>query len=307
MAGLRQIVTAPTFTPLPYGLATVTQPQDSTSDPHWMNGVTYTVRCGGGGTTYDECIVVTGTGVAGGAGAPPPQPTKVANVQQTLRGATPFTCVAEFDCAPVGHVDIDTAAEEALTRVEGWQMERAFWSGFAGPAGQQRRVVFPSLANSQTAIVDANAVPLQSVVVTGNGVGAAFKPARALGVLEGLLGDCLMGVGTIHIPQFALPSFAGAGPTSAIVKQGAQLRTMNGNMVAVGAGYPGTGPDGSAPPAGQTWIYATGPVAMWRSNPRVLNARESFDRAKNTQKMIAERTYVLGWDCCHFAVLVDLT
>lgn len=304
MAGLRQIVTAPTFTPLPYGLITVTQPQDTASDPHWMNGVTYTVRCGGGGTTYDECIVVTGTGVPGGAGAPPPQPTKVANVQQTLRGATPFTAMVEFDCAPVGYADVATAAADALTRVEGWQVERAFWTGFAGPTGQQRRVVFPSLANSQTAIVDASSVPLQSPVVTGGG---PFKPARALGVIEGLLADCLMGVGTIHIPQGVLPVFAGPGPTSSVVKQGTQLRTLNGNFVAVGAGYPGTGPDGSAPAAGQAWIYATGPIAMWRGDVRALDARDSFDRAKNTQKMIAERTYVLGWDCCHFAVLVDLT
>lgn len=308
MAGLRQIVAAPTFTPLPYGLLSTVQtppPED-----HWQNGITYTTRCGGGGTTYDECIVVTGTALPGGSGPPPSQPTKVANVQQGVRAATPFTVVAEFDCAPVGFEDLNTAAADALTRVESWHVERAFWTGLSGPLGAQARLVFPSLTNGAgfpigSTLVDAQSIPLQMPIVTGGG---PFKPSRALGVLEGLLADCYKGAGVIHIPQGILPVFAGAGASASnVIKQGAQLRTLNGNLVAVGAGYLGTGPDGATPPAGQSWIYGTGSVAMRRSDVRAVDARESFDRAKNTQKMIAERTYVLNWDCCHFAVSVDLT
>lgn len=307
MAGLRQIVSGPTFTPLPYGLLSVVQPVDPPED-HWQNGITYTTRCGGGGTTYEECIVITGTGVPGGAGAPPAQPTKVANLTQGVRAATPFTCVAEFDCAPVGFEDVDTAASDALARVESWYIERAFWTGLAGPTGAQQRVVFPSLTNGAgfpitSTLVDSQGVTLQAPIVTGGG---PFKPARALGVLEGLLADCYKGVGVIHMAQSLLPVFMGASMTT-VIRQQAQLRTMNGNIVSVGAGYAGTGPDGSAPVAGQAWLYGTGAVAMRRSGVRVMSARESFDRAKNTQKMIAERTYVLNWDCCHFAVLVDLT
>lgn len=301
MAGMRQIVSPPVFTPLPYGLLSVVQPMSDT-DPHWQQGVTYQTRCmaGMGSTTYDECIVVTGTGAPGGAGAPPAQPTKVSNVQVGLRGAQPFTVYAEFDCSPVGLQDAATAASDALARAESWQVERAFWSGQA--AGQV--VVYPRLVGALN-VVDAQSVPLQSPVVTGGG---PFKPARALGILEGLMADCYNGVGVVHIPQSILPVFAGPGPTANVFKQNAQLRTLNGNLVAVGAGYPGTAPFGAAPAAGTAWMYGTGAVAMWRqTTPRVLGPSESIDRSKNTMKMIAERTYVLGWDCCHFGVLVDLT
>jgi hypothetical protein len=143
---------------------------------------------------------------------------------------------------------------------------------------------------------------LQSPVVTGGG---AFKPARALGILEGLLGDCYNGVGVIHIPQYALPSFFGT--SAAITKAGAQLQTQAGNLVAVGSGYPGTAPNGLAPTAGQAWIYGTGAVFALRGGMRTSGMPDSFNKAENTIEMIAERTYVLGWDCCHVGVLVDLT
>jgi hypothetical protein len=33
---------------------------------------------------------------------------------------------------------------------------------------------------------------------------------------------------------------------------------------------------------------------------------EALDRARNDVVLVAERTYVIGWDCCHFAVPVRL-
>ena len=51
-----------------------------------------------------------------------------------------------------------------------------------------------------------------------------------------------------------------------LVKSGVTLRTWNGNLVAAGAGYPGTAPDGSDPAAGTSWIYGTGPVFIYRSD-----------------------------------------
>jgi hypothetical protein len=82
------------------------------------------------------------------------------------------------------------------------------------------------------------------------------------------------------------------------------MTTKNGNKVAIGGGYPGSGPDGAPRAANTTWLYATGNVFGYRSNVRVRapQGAESIDRSNNTIKMIAERTYVLGWDCCHFAV-----
>jgi hypothetical protein len=43
-------------------------------------------------------------------------------------------------------------------------------------------------------------------------------------------------------------------------------------------------------------------VFGYRSDVRFTRARESIDRAENTYKMIAERTYVIGFECCLVAV-----
>ena len=294
----RQIVDAPRFTPLPYGLLSVVQ-TPPTPD-HWMGGVIYRTDCKSaivtGGSTYDECIVVSGSG-----GAPPPPPTKLDNLEQRDRAATPFTVYAKFDCSPVGNEDALKKAQDALLRVEPWEVERAFWTGLSA----NRSVVFPHLAHGFGAseIIDPNSgALLQSVVVTGGG---AFKPARALGALEGLLGDCYNGVGVVHIPQYALENFFSAG--APIIRVGGQLQTQLGNLVAVGSGYPGTAPNGAPAAAGTAWIYGTGAVFMYRSAVRAPSVIESFNRAENTIELIAERTYVLGFECCHVGVLVDLT
>lgn len=296
VGGPRQVVDPPAFTPSPYGLLSVVQ-QPPTGDPHWQNGITWQSRCPGtdmGSTTYDECITVTGTGLA-----PVPPSSKADNVNYTVRGATPFTPYVEFDCSTVGNADAAAQAQQALAQSESYLVERAFWTGTAG--GQP--TVWPHLA-ANTQMLDTSGYLLQSPAVTGGG--AALKPARALGVLEGMLADCYNGVGVIHIPQFVLPMLAGAG-FGGIQKQGSQILTGNGNLVAVGPGYPGTSPAGAAAPTNQAWIYATGAVFMYRGQVRATSPSESIDRAENTMKMIAERTYVLGWDCCHVAVLVDLT
>lgn len=292
----RQIVDGPRFTPLPYGLISVAQ-TPPTPD-HWMGGVVYRTDCKSpsvtGGGTYDECIVVTGSG-----GAPPPPPTKLDNLDARDRAATPFSVYAKFDCSAVGNDDALNRAQGALSRVETWEVERAVWTGLSA----NRAVVFPHLAHTGSDLNDpVSGALLQSVVVTGGG---AFKPPRALGILEGLLGDCYNGIGVVHIPQFALSSFFGTG--TAFVKAGAQLQTQAGNLIAVGAGYPGTAPNGAAPAAGTTWVYATGAVFMYRSTVRVPTRIESFNRAENTLEMLAERTYLFGWECCHVGILVDLT
>lgn len=289
MAGARQIIDPPAFTTLPYGLWDAAQ-KPAASSPHWQQGVTWIERCPTGATTYDECLTVTGTG------APPAPPAKADNVDQTYRGATPFTVVAEFDCSPVGSLaDAETVASDALARVEAHQVEAAFWTGTAG--GQD--VVFPHLA-ADAQVLDAQDIVLQtaaSPVVTGADV------AHALGALEAELGNCYAGQGVIHIPHIALPTLAA---WDLVMERDGRLYTPAGNLIVVGGGYTGSGPDGTAPADGTAWIYATGAVFGYRSPVRVMSPRESIDRAENTLKMIAERTYVLGFECCLLAANVTL-
>lgn len=288
MAGARQIVDPPAFTLLPYGLWDAVE-QRSPGNPHWQQGITWIERCPDGGTTYDECLSVTGTG------APPEPGVKADNVDQTFRGATPFTVFAEFDCSPVGLGDAATVAGDALARVEQQQVEAAFWTGSADAV----TVVFPHLAaNAET--VDAQDIVLQpvaSVCVTG------ADAAHALGALEDCLADCYAGQGVIHIPRVVLPTLAAWNLVEA--RDGA-LWTTAGNRVVVGGGYTGSGPDGSGPADGTTWMYATGALFGYRGDVRMHSPRDSIDRTANTMRMIAERTYVIAYECCLLAAQITL-
>jgi hypothetical protein len=291
VAGARQIVDPPAFTNLPYGLWDAVQ-KPSITNPHWQQGITWVERCPDGGTTYDECLAVTGTGEA----APEP-PAKTDNVPQTTRGATPFTVYAEFDCSPVGLNDAAQAARDALARVEQQQVERAFFSGTAG--GQT--VVYPHLA-ADTEVTDSQGIVLQpaaSPVVTG----ANVDVTDGLGRLESALDDCYGGQGVIHIPRSALPMFAA---WNLAIERDGQLYTPSGNRIVVGSGFHNESPSGDPPESRTVWIYATGQVFGYRSDVFFTQPRESLDRAENTYKMIAERTYVLGFECCLLAALVAI-
>lgn len=284
----RQLVELPVaFTPLPYGLWDTVQ-HPAAGGPHWQQGITWVERCPTGDTTYDECLAVTGTGEA------PEPPAKTANVDQTTRGALPFTVFAEFECSPVGVADAETVASDALTRVEQQQVEAAFWTGVAG--GQA--VVFPHLS-ADAEVLDGEVV-LQTVaspVVTGADV------VTALGALEQELADCYAGQGLIHVPRTALPTLAA---WNLVAERDGRLYTTARNLIVAGTGYTGSGPDGAAPAAGTAWIYATGPAWGYRSDPYVSRLRDSLDRSSNTIRMLAERTYLLGFECCHLAAHIVL-
>lgn len=284
----RQLVELPAvFTPLPYGLWDTVQ-HPAANGPHWQQGITWIERCPVGDTTYDECLSVTGTG------APPEPPAKTANVDQAYRGALPFTVYAEFECSPVGIPEAESIASDALDRVEQHQVETAFWTGTAG--GEP--VVFPHLS-ADTEVLDGDIVlqPVASPVVTGGDV------AQALGALEQELADCYSGQGLIHVPRSALPTLA-AWNLATVVD--GRLVTPAGNLIVAGTGYTGSAPDGTAAADGTAWIYATGAAWGYRSDPYVSRLRDSLDRTSNTIRMLAERTYLIGFECCLLAAHIVL-
>lgn len=302
MAGPRQLVDAPTFTPSPYGLLSVVQtPTDR--DPHWQNGVTWTSFCPTAGqATYDECIAVTGS-----SGAVPEPSDKTANVDVVHRGATPFTVYARFDCSTVGNEEAIETARQALARTETFQLERTFWTGLV----DDKVIAFPHLAADDD-VEDAAGVVLQSTATVA-ATGGPLDVVTGLGLLEQALADCFGGAGVIHVPAKLLATLdsytllrvanarnVGTGQFDR------QLVTLNGNLVAAGAGYLGTGPSGQVPTQDTAWIYATGPVFMRRGDVKVMPFESAVRRDVNSVEMIAERTYVLGFDCCHFAVEVSL-
>jgi hypothetical protein len=302
-------VQGPDYTPLQYGLWSVVQDRSATAD-RWRSGVVWQPICGTAVTTYDECLTVTGTG-----GPPPPPAAKAATHTLAARGAQPFTVVAQVDCSPVGYVnDPDertnarNAARVALTQTELIQVEAAFWTGVAGG----RNVVLPHLA-ANAAFTNSDRILMQTAATTVTG-STVLDIVEAMGYLESRLNACYGGQGTIHVPEILYPALVNSYQLVQVGGvNGPQLRTWKGNLVAIGAGYPGTGPDGTITP-NAAWIYGTGPVFGYRGMEPGPDSEltdqyrisDWLDRSENTMKVQAERTYLLGFDCCHFSVNVSL-
>jgi hypothetical protein len=286
MAGPRQLVSPPAFVDRAFGLLSVVQARYDEPDMHWRNGVTWQDICGLASTTYDPCAVVTGAGVV------PLPPTKVANVTTPLFGATPFTVFAEVDCSPVGYSQQEQRARavDALTRAEPWQVERAFWTGQAAGATS----VFPHLAaNAAVADPSISNVQLQCAATPVSG-SVVLDIVEGLGRLEQAAANCYNGQVTLHIPLILGQDLS---DHFLVEPNGGQMKTRTGSLVSLGGGYTGSGPDGTLTP-NVAWIYATGPVFAYRSQPETFNFREMLDRTTNTLKTIVERTYVLGYSCC---------
>lgn len=283
-------VRAPSVTPLPYGLTSVVQLIDD-PDIHWRNGIQYQPDvCETALVTLAQCPVVTGfTKTVTSDGLP-------------ARGAEPFTVYADISCSAPGGFWEESEARTiaALTNGEGRAVERVFWTGNADtPSGG---VVRPHLAEDTESFDETGQVLLQPAATVG--VTGTVDIVEGIGLLEAALASCYPGVGVIHAPRATLTHMAA---NHIVERMGPRMQTLSGTPVAFGAGYPGTAPDGSTPPAGTVWLYATGAITMRRSEVMLTSTRAAaLDRSVNTLRLIAERTYVIGWDCCLLALPVSL-
>lgn len=292
MVSIRKMVDPPVFTLAPSGLLAVAEVVTDDPDPHWRNGVQFQPAfCGTALTTTAVCVT-------GGVNKP------AAADGLVTRGADPFAIHAWLNCSPVGYTAQAwrEATVAALVNNEARAVEQVFTTGVVTGSGP----IYPHLA-ANTRVDDTagvgQVVNLQtaaSVVVTGAGVDIV----EGVGLLEQAIGGCYGGTPVLHVPLTAVSAMAAWG---LVVRDGPRLRTPSGALVAAGAGYTGIGPDGSTPAVGTAWLYATGAVKVWRSSVELTgrNPAEWIGRATNDQVLIAERTYVIGWDCCHFAVLVQ--
>lgn len=302
MASGRLIVERPGFTLPPYSLTSVVDWRDG--DQHWKAGVEWETVCGDADSTYDECVIVQATsGASTGTPVPFPQPpAKAFTGQRENYGATPFTLYAEVDCSAVGFYDDSTEwVRELFERTEHKELEKVFATGVvAGQALAQ----FPHLM-SDVPIGDAEAdgsivkLQLAATVVTG----AASCIEVALGLLESAFADCHSGAGILHTPNELIPLMDRA---YLLERDGDVLRTTNGSRVVAGTGYPGASPAGVLADDVR-WLYMTPEIFGYRSEIRTFERETTLDRSVNTVKAIAERTYVLGYDCCLVAVPVSLT
>ena len=115
---------------------------------------------------------------------------------------------------------------------------------------------------------------------------AALSPVGALGKVENELGQGYHGTGVIHMSRETAIRLA-----PHLTRNGGRIETLIGTPVAVGAGYYPT----------PTAIYGTGAVMVRRGNAEIVSA---WNTAINDELVLAERTYVVGWDCFATGVLV---
>jgi hypothetical protein len=266
---------------------------DRVPGPHWQLGITYKPLCPQPGVTFDVCIAESQQGEI-----PEENPDKEATVEHEVRGATPFTVYVRKDCAPVGFWgEEDDEINRSLTATEAWQVERTFFNGDTGVDGV---VNFPHLA-SDTEVLDGEGNLLQSAATILSM--ESLPIVEALGALEAHLGNCYHGVGTIHAPAALGAHLASE---NLLERRAQRYRTHNGNFVSLARGYTGEAPDNTLS-SDTVWMYATGATFFLRSEIRDITGSDALDLDKNTLEALGERRYVVGWDCCHFAVPVAAT
>lgn len=279
-------VTSAPFASSRFGLRSVAYDFDP-ADSHWRNGVEFQPHsCEAANTTRDSCLTAITTKSPTASGMP-------------VFGADPFTVYAWVACSVPGTTrsEYERRTTVALERGENRAVEDVFWAGVING-----ETVHPHLAHDAV-VTDSGGVVIQtaaSPVTTGS----AVSPVAAIGRLEGSLAECYGGEGVIHVPATAVAFLADRG---LIEKDGDILRTAYGNRVAVYASNNRQGPNGVAATGTDYWFYATGAVTIMQTGVFMTPFAESIDRSKNSVVQIAERTYVIKWDCCHLAAQVALT
>lgn len=271
-----------------FGLLDVVPPQ-TLNDPNWMvGGVNWEdFLCGNNVTSFiDNCPPATGF-------------TKPADRSLNFCHADPFNVVESFDCSVGGRVrqyNAGEAFEIARQRLLTWEeysVEQTFWTGISANG-----LVNPSLAvgNDECGLAPEDLTP---------GAGAV-NPVAAIATLEDVMADVFPNGGLIHVP-YGLAAYL---ENFRLMNQvGDRMYTPTGNGYVLGAGYPGSGPLNVPADPGETWIFATGPMAIWRSDLYQVGDElgQIVNRQINDITARAERYYAVGFSCGVFAINVTLS
>ena len=239
--------------------------------------------------------------------------------QQWVTGA-PFTVFATGPRCTGRHA-IENARRRATERMEALEWTAVEWAVMTGACGASPYLVGPA---------DSEGIELWIRPATPDGYTAlagwrvndmSFTPQlpvgtdpvpvmTAIGALEWGARD-YGGPGIIHAPSWSYPWFEDWEH-----REGARLVTQLGTGWAFGRGYPsvapGTaqadmpGPD--APPDFESvWLYGTGAVRIWRSQPITTPSYADYDYRQNRSMFLIERAYTVTIQCPYTAVHVDLT
>lgn len=285
MVSQRDWASPPTFRPLPFRLRDAIDVEQFTG--HQKLGVMY---------QPDDCSVPleTTTQCLTGVGS-----TKLPTGGANWRGADPFAVLTWIDCDLVGVGEEELKQRTLRAHQNNVQtvVEQVFWTG--GDFGTHQ---YLATETPVTEVSGGSSINLQTGATSVTGT---YDITKAISILEGQMASCYGGVPLIHVPR-SVTAFLSKDHLA--TKSGQVLKTDNGSIVIPGPGYPGTGPAGQAATVDSVWIYATGNVKMLQSEPifRARDAAELLNRSINSTVLILEQWFMLFWDCCHFAVQVDL-
>lgn len=123
----------------------------------------------------------------------------------------------------------------------------------------------------------------------------AFPGWLGLGYVEQAIAETYGSEGVIHMNRYAAAALA-----LHLKVEGGMTRTLLGTPVVVGGGY-----DPLPSPINSTaLIFGSGPLAIWRGD---IDTRENaIDKALNDVSIVAQRDYVVGWDCFAVGARVEL-
>jgi hypothetical protein len=122
-----------------------------------------------------------------------------------------------------------------------------------------------------------------------------FPAWIGLGWIEQQLAEQYGSMGVIHMNRYAATALS-----LHLRIEGGVMRTLLGTPVIVGGGYDPT----PNPIVDTAVVFGSGPVAMWRGD---IDTRENaVDKALNDVSIVAQRDYVLGWDCVAVSAEISL-
>lgn len=114
----------------------------------------------------------------------------------------------------------------------------------------------------------------------------AFPLWYGLGYIEQALAETYGGQGVIHMSRLTATMLA-----DQLRIEGGRMFTLLGTPVVAGGGYDKIG--ATTPTEGL--IYGTGPLVMYRSE--IDTRQRAIKKDTNQASIIAQRDYVIGWDC----------
>jgi hypothetical protein len=187
-------------------------------------------------------------------------------------------------------------------------------------ADEQRAFVVERLRGVEQAVLEeifsTSAFGQSPGLITGDGIttvtGAGDTVVQVLSELErarycGFTGNTAQygPPGYLHV---AIPVFNALKQENLIDFDGTRWRTPIGTVVSTGC-YANNDPAGAAPADGVFWMYLTGQTTIWHtpdSDLQVSPVEGSLNRTTNQMMMLAEREYVVAYECGGFAKAVTL-